>query len=156
MVGNDYCLCAGLCRLDGACGRHDTFNNERHLRVIYNLAHFVDCFAAGIRIHLLEEGETSAVYVHCGGEYACCICDVELFKYGLLIPRLDRRNAHAADSGAVLDGGFHDVRVYAVAREGHNAVVGRCLHQQRVVLLILVLGTVVHVERAERSGKYRG
>lgn len=70
---------------------HYALDDERHLCVADYLAHLLNGLAAGIGIHGLEEGETSAVDVHRCGKLALGVENVELFEHGFLVPRLDGR-----------------------------------------------------------------
>ena len=124
MVGDNNGGSAGFHSLQSPGNCHDTFYDERHFGIADNLAHLFNRLAACIGVHGLEEGETRAVHIHCGGKDALGIENVQLLKNGLLVPRLDGGAANTADLYHVHNGSFHDLRVNTVAGEGHEAVVG--------------------------------
>ena len=156
MVGNHDGGGAGFHSLLGAGHGHDALDDEGHFGVVHDLLHLVNRLAAGVGVHGLQEGQARAVHVHGRGENVVLVQNIQLFKHKLLVPGLDGGAADTAVFHHIHHGAFHDVRVHAVAGEGHDAVLIGSLDEDGVILLILVLGAVVHVQCAQGSGEDGG
>ena len=156
MVGDHYCGGPGLHGLLGPGYGHDTFYNERHLGIGDYLLHLIHGLAAGIGVHGLQEGQARSVHVHGGSKNSRLIQGVQFGKDRLLVPGLDGGAAYAANLLHIFHGGEHDAGVHAIPGEGHEPILCGHLHQNGIILLVLVLGAVVHVDGAQRGGKDGG
>ena len=143
----------GLLGLESALDGHDALDDEGTLGQLDDLSQFGHALAAGRRGHVLEEGQTGGIHIHCHGEAAAGLGLCHLLFNSVDVPGLNGRHAAAIGIADGLGGHCHDVGVGAVAGEGSNTALGAGPHQHVVVGHVGVDVGVVEVHRAHRAGE---
>ena len=143
----------GLLGLESTLDGHDALDDEGTLGQLDDLSQFGHALAAGRRGHILEEGQTGGIHVHCHGKAAAGLGLRHLLFNGVDVPGLDGRHAAAVGIADGLGGHGHDVGVGAVAGKGGDAALGAGPHQHVVVGHVGVGIGVVEVHRAHRTNK---
>ena len=143
----------GLLGLESTLDGHDALDDEGTLGQLDDLSQFGHALAAGRRSHILEEGQTGGIHIHCHGEAAAGLGLCHLLLDGVDVPGLDGGHAAAIGIADGLGGHGHDVGVRAVAGEGGDAALGTGPHQHVVVGHVGVGIRIVEVHRAHGTSK---